>query len=101
VELVKFSGKAHFVVRESADRTQIYINWADVKGLGLVTGERYVIQDNTQIEVIQSGDGTLKVREHFRMIRLGSLDNVNAFATLTINLTTGVEVFELEIRCQG
>jgi hypothetical protein len=101
VELVAFSGKAHFVVRESGDQSNVYINWADVKGVGLVTGQRYVVQDNTQIEVIPLGEGTLTVREHLRMIRLGSLDNVNAFATLTLNLTTGVEVFELDLRCQG
>lgn len=102
VEDVAFSGKAHFVFEESGGGSRLFINWAAVEGVGLVSGDRYVIRDNYQEELIPSGDGTLEIREHFRMLRQGSPDNVLATVHLIFNLTTGdVQELEFEIVCRG
>ncbi len=102
VEDVAFSGKAHFLIRGSSGQSRLSINWADVKGVGLVTGDRYVVQDNFKSELILSGNGTEEIREHLRMIRLGSADNLYAVVHLVFDLTTGdVEVVEFTVECRG
>jgi hypothetical protein len=103
VEDVAFSGRVHLLSRETAGQSRLFVNWADMKGVGLVTGNAYVLQDNFQDEIISSStNDTEEVIEHFRMVRQGSLDNLQAFVHLIFDLTAGtVNVLEFRVECRG
>ena len=102
-EDVIFSGRAHFVVQESADGGRFFVNWAGVQGVGAVTGARYVIQDVFhERDVFTTTGGTAEWFEKLRLIRLGSLDNLVGLAHVIFDLGTETFVlFDINFKCPG
>jgi hypothetical protein len=82
---------------------KVHFNAQDVKGVGLVTGDTYSIQQNVKNDVSVQGpvvDQTLDNR--FRLIRHGSLDNLwfRFKARFTAPPAT-IEIKFDEIECRG
>jgi hypothetical protein len=102
-EEVALSGKAHFQFRESGEQSRLQINWADVKGTGLVSGDRYIVQDVFRDEVITTTTGgTEELIEHIRMLRQGSPSNLLGSAHVIIDLASGEAVLvDIRATCRG
>lgn len=101
-EDVLFSGRLHILTGANANASRMFINWADVKGVGVTSGDRYAVQDNFKDEQVTSQAGIVEdAREHLRMIRQGSPDNLQAFVHLIFNTDGTVDVVEFRIECRG
>src|SRR5690349_20905737 len=69
-ENVVFFGKAHLVSQIQGNKLRIFINWGGVKGIGAVTGDRYLIADNYhERDTFTTTGGTAEFFERLRMIR--------------------------------
>ena len=96
-EFVLLEGEAHEVVESDPDKTTVHINWANVKGTGLLTGATYTAGDNAR-DAIYTSPPQLEVQEHFRLIRQGSLDNFDFFLVFTF---PPFEIVRSRIECRG
>jgi hypothetical protein len=71
-----------------------------VTGVGLTSGDRYSIQQNAKIRIVESGptlDHYQDVR--LRLVRHGSADDL--WIRETLRITSHVEIIRFEIECRG
>ena len=96
-EFVLLSGEAHEVVESDPDKQTLHINWANVKGTGLLTGATYTAGDNAT-EKTYTFPPQVESQEHFRLIRQGSLDNFDFFLVFRF---PPFEIVRARMECQG
>jgi hypothetical protein len=102
-EEVVFSGKAHLLAQTQGDKASLFIHWGDVKGVGTVTGDTYVVADNYhERDVFTTTGGTAEWFERLRMVRQGSADNLVGLAHVIFDFGTGtVVLFDVTFKCVG
>jgi hypothetical protein len=98
LEPIAFTGKLHFLFTGDATDNSIKINLADFHGVGLVSGDRYVFQENYKDRFVVSGPSfTFEARDYFRIIRQGSEDNFHAHVRVSFPPPS----VEIETDCRG
>lgn len=107
-EAVAFQGSIHIVVTEQAKATsttlRFHFNTQGISGLGLVTGDRYSIQENFKETDVFSPDGVLvsfEFDDRFRMVRQGSNDNLWLRVTVRFTPPDNFEIIRNELECRG
>jgi hypothetical protein len=106
-EAVAFEGWAHVLrTGQLTPTTDIRVRINSVaEGVGLISGDRYVLIQNNNAEFVTSTGGTTVDQEvdvRFRMIRQGSDDNFWLRVTFRLTFPPGtVEFIRDEIECRG
>jgi hypothetical protein len=106
-EAVAFEGWAHVLrTGQLTPTTDIKVRLnAVAEGVGLISGDRYVLIQNNNAEFVTSAGGTTidqEVDVRFRMIREGSDDNFWLRLTFRLTFPPGtVEFIRDEVECRG
>jgi hypothetical protein len=108
-EAVAFEGRLHLLIRGEPDNFLVHTNTLDVHGLGVISGDRYVVSENEKSQtIVTSSDGsaTQFFNLRFHMIREGSEDNFFFHAIITFTLDPNGEILDAdvtkeEIQCRG
>jgi hypothetical protein len=106
-EPVAFEGWGHVLRTGQVTPTvdvKVHIN-AVAEGVGLISGDRYVLIQNNKAEFVTSAGGTTIDQEvdiRFRMIREGSADNFWSRLTFRLTFPPGtMEFIRDEVECRG
>jgi hypothetical protein len=107
-ELLAFEGSFHVLVTGETTPTtadlKIHTNTQGIEGIGLTSGDRYSVIQNTKDDFELSADGSFEEEFdiRFRLIRQGSDDNFWLRVTLRITFPPfEVEVIREEVECRG
>ena len=106
-EAVAFEGWAHVLrTGQLTPTTDIKVRLnAVAEGIGLISGDRYVLIQNNNAEFVTSAGGSTidqEVDVRFRMIREGSDDNFWLRLTFRLTFPPGtVEIIRDEVECRG
>lgn len=77
-EAILFSGKVHSTLKTDENgRYEVRTNFADLKGVGQVSGDEYTVQQNSSSDFIDPPPGSVSTIIHFRtrLVSHGKGDN--------------------------
>jgi hypothetical protein len=108
-ELVAYEGFVHVLVTgedtENGFEHKLHVNYQGVQGIGLTSGDRYIVQQNENSESSISFDPASRSSEVdnlSRIIRVGSEDNLWARTTFKFSFPPLVfESIRFEHECRG
>ena len=103
-EPVSFSGKVHRTVKTRDDGTiEVRTNFAGLKGVGLVTGNEYVLQQNSALDILDPPPPPIAqtLRLHTRVISRGGADNFHVTVEQTVTSPPLVVVVDIKSVCNG
>jgi hypothetical protein len=104
-EGVSWTGKRQTVIKETGPFTiEVTQNWSDVKGVGLVTGNEYVLKSNTQSEMFNPPGPAFSntTERHLHFIALGSADNFDLVVEETTSFPPLVNTINvIRSECRG
>ena len=104
-EGVSYTGKRHTVIKETGPFTmEVTQNWSDVKGVGLITGNDYVLHANIESDMFLAPGPVFSntTERHLHIISQGSADNFDLVVEETTSfppLVTTINVIRSE--CTG
>lgn len=102
-ESVSLSGTLHLVYKIRGNWVDWRYNFSNVKGVGLTTGNSYVVQDNVdqQSMLLPPAGFTVSTTEHLRVVSMGNADNFDLVFDWTYSTpppTLTVDKFRFECR---
>jgi hypothetical protein len=106
-EDVAFEGRLHVLVKGEPDQFTVHTNGQSVQGVGVTSGDRYVLTEQEKSQTQVSGtDQTQLFDFRFHMVRQGSADNFfyRALIVFTLDLDgeiLGADVIREDIQCRG
>jgi hypothetical protein len=107
-EEVAFEGKLHVLVKGTPGDFTVHTNAASIHGVGLTSGDRYVLKENEKSHTVANLDGnaTQDFNFRFHMVREGSADNFWYRTLIRFTLSPdgeilGAEVLNEEVQCRG
>lgn len=105
-EDVAFQGRLHVLIKGTEDHFRVHTNGQGIHGVGLISGDRYVVMEHEKSETQITGATTTQLFNlRFHMVRQGREDNfwyeVFLRATFLPDGSVEVEVIEEEVECRG
>lgn len=105
-EDVTFEGRLHVLIKGTPDDFTVHTNGQSIQGVGLISGDRYVLMEHENSETRVTGTtATHFFNLRFHMVRQGREDNfwykLVLRATFLPDGTAEVEIVEEDIECRG
>ncbi len=105
-EDVAFEGRLHVLIKGTPDDFTVHTNGQGIHGVGLISGDRYVLQEHEKSQTQTTGPTATQLFSlRFHMVRQGPEDNfffrLVLRATFQPDGTVQVEVIDEEVECRG
>ena len=105
-EDVAFEGRLHLFIKGTPDNFTVHTNGQSIHGVGLSSGDRYVLQEHENSQTQTTGaTATQLFNLRFHMVRQGREDNfffrITLRATSQPDGTVEIEVIDEEVECRG
>lgn len=104
-ENVIFSGKVHSTLKtDDAGRYEVRTNFAGLKGVGQVTGNEYVLQQNSAVDFIDPPPGPISNIIKFRTRVVSRGGDANFYLTVERSFTAPppvTTVISIKAECSG